>query len=78
MTKEIEFLETISTLVWNEISKQELVEMLKDRKEALKEQLTIPVVVDSKRRLEIWDSGYKQGYEDGQQGKQKHKDLGVY
>lgn len=35
-------------------------------------------VVDSKRRLEIWDNGYKQGYEDGRQGKQKHKDLGVY
>ena len=41
MTKEIEFIDTIITLVWNDISKQELVEMLKDRKEALKEQLIL-------------------------------------
>jgi len=51
MTKEIEFLETISTLVWNDISKQELVEILKDRKEALKEQLTIPDVVGRSEQL---------------------------
>lgn len=44
MTKEIEFLETIGTLVWNDISKQELVEMLEERKKALEQQLTIPVV----------------------------------
>lgn len=42
------------------------------------QQLSICDVVGSKRRLEIWDNGYKQGYEDGKQGKQKHKDLGVY
>ena len=41
-------------------------------------QLLLHGVMDSKRRLEIWDNGYKQGYEDGRQGKQKHKDLGVY
>ena len=78
MTKEIEFLDTISTLVWNDISKQELVEMIRDRKEALTEQLTIPLVVDSKHRLEIWDNGYKQGYEDSEIGRQKNTNLGVY
>ena len=46
MEEEIEFLDTISTLVWNDISKQELVEMLKDRKQELEKQLTIHVVVE--------------------------------
>jgi hypothetical protein len=44
MEIETDFLETISVLVWNNISKQELIEMIKDRKDALNEQLTIDVV----------------------------------
>ena len=78
METETDFLETISVLVWNNISKQELIEMIKDRKDALNEQLNIPVVVDSKRVLKSWDNGYKQGYDDGQAGRKKHKDLNVY
>jgi hypothetical protein len=79
MEKEIEFLETISTLVWNDISKQELVEMLEERKQALKKQLTIPVVVRSKtkpkRTLGDFDVWYKPctrcGYDTGKSTKPK-------
>lgn len=77
MTKEIEFLETISTLVWNGISKQELVEMLEERKKALKKQLPIHVVSDS-QRLKAYDIGYKDGYGDACIKKPMRKDLGVY
>ena len=45
METETDFLETISVLVWNNISKQELIEMIKDRKDALNEQLNIPGVM---------------------------------
>lgn len=74
---EVEFLETISALVWNDISKQELVEMLKDRKEALKDELNVSIT-DEKRVLKAWDNGYTQGYDDGSAGRKKHKNLNVY
>ena len=41
MDNEIKFLEIIENLVWNDISKQELLTMLQDRKVALKLKLLI-------------------------------------
>ena len=55
MTKETEFLETVITLVWNDISKQELIEMLKERKDALTEQLSIHGVVVNEAVCDCWD-----------------------
>lgn len=65
MTKETEFLETLITLVWNDISKQELVEMLKDRKQALEQQLLIPVVgssLPSKERVTDQANSYAENF----------------
>ena len=40
--------------------------------------LGIANVVDSKRRLEIWDNGYNQGYDDRDRNRDKNTNLGVY
>ena len=37
MKSEIDFLDTISNLVWNDISKQDLIEMIEERKRSLKD-----------------------------------------
>lgn len=49
MEKEIDFLETINTLVWNNISKQELILLLEERKETLKKQKAVCEICESEK-----------------------------
>jgi len=57
MTKEIEFLETIITMVWNDISKQELIEIIEERKEAIEDQLSIHIVSNCNHENEQMHQG---------------------
>lgn len=46
METELKFLETLATLVLNNIPKQDFIEMIEERKQAIKEQCDIPVVIN--------------------------------